>query len=277
MLRNAFSYDLFMRLVSSNKPQRYVSIPIITGMLRDQQGRPEEPFNVLDLGCSLNMGLGKLASGSPFSPITVVKELRKDPEEEETDEETTELFNRYAREYTLGHGVGVDIALLDRQGKWWAMSNCGYPSEWLDDKLETEFEYIHEAEDRPNVERVLGDITNPGSLESQGIEPKSYDVVSIMTTAYEMSPQDRVRAWRTADYFVKDDGLVISQEFGAVSKSGAFTPFQNMFDNPGKYRTAIKDHATQQARKVPNLRWENGRCKKVQLDVGALAMLGANR
>lgn len=271
-LRDDFRYDLFVRLVGSNKPQRYVTIPLITGMLRERDGRFNEPLRVLDFGCSLNMGLGKLAVGG-FGQVEVIE---SSDQAETVNQEQTAFFNKFANTYALAEGVGIDIVNFSDPGaKWWARSNSGYPSEWLNPDLEAEFAWVDDEKEHENVRQLVADFSVRDSLDALELEQESYDVVMISTAAYELSPQRRSAAWKNALRYAKPDGIVIIQDFARVNKAGAIRFYEEMFDKPFKYHVNVIDKSMPKPTKEPYLTYENGRCKKVRFESGALAVYRA--
>lgn len=300
---------LSIREVQSNVVERYKSFKLIGHMYRDRVGEQPE---LLDVGCSLNLGLKKLAveEGYPFGDIQV-GELEN--QKLVSDKKLTQAANALlASRLAIGASMGVDIKFS--QGKdamEWIRACSFYPSELLKPALVMEFNDLqNEGEGR--IGYYGGDFTqanemndlhihysqlkweteHPGYKNSHtslmelvermhGPHPDEeiFDMVIFSTSMYLMKWHERIRAFKRAKKLAKPAGLIVVQDFAEKRPSGnTRLRFHNDFQyGRMPYRTYIIDPKSSEIDPQHIFSWETGRCQKMQLGLGKIAVKGRLR
>jgi hypothetical protein len=238
----------------------------------------------MDFGSSLNIGLIKLTSESPFGQVEVG--LARDQKGGLiVDKDKTERITELAAKFRLSHGMGVEIEYMDDYGaKWWAKSNSGYPSEWLDPSLEKEFEFVNQMENPdvgrrdilpPNVVNERADFTILDSLKGTEMEEESFDFVTIFTALYGLDAASRRRAVDNALHFAKH-GILI-QDFVYVSGKNSLHVYKHIFDEDYRYNFYYIDKNDPKREKQLVGTYKNGRCKELVLNLGSNIMQNFDR
>lgn len=278
MMSSDFAYDLFMRRNQANIDRRYKSVPAITGIYRDYEGRFQDPLMVLDMGSSIGAGSDKLEAGSPFEPPTVVRETASGLLV--VDRTRTSYIGSLVTNYEVEQSTRVDIANFSDPGaRPWVASSSGYPSEHQNRDLYSDVvdkaEYNEDGREISNV--IPADVLSLESMLEAGLEPESYDVAIISSAHYEFPGGQRHKAWSNALRFLKPDGIVIVNEFAYVDAAGHFRIHANFFDKLYKYSATVLDKANLDKGKQPFFLYDNGRASSLKLQAGALALMRRRR
>lgn len=131
-----FYFDIRYRTVQSNIAERYKAFALIGSLAT---ARFDEPLSVLDIGCSQNQGLKKLALahlGSSFGSIEVMRETKNNGDglKIAADQTLSGLANELLRgNLPIGQSSGIDVMSADDHGNQeWAKACSFYPGELLD-------------------------------------------------------------------------------------------------------------------------------------------------
>lgn len=304
--------DLVVREVQSNVVERYKAFKLIAHMYRDRIGTYPE---ILDVGCSLNLGLKKLALNQRY-PFDSIEVGQKKPGGFETKRDMTRAANTLlASRLAIGASLGVDVFMAPGNDnvdtKEWVRACSFYPSELLKPALLMEFNDLQsEAENR--VTYFSGDFTNEDEMENlhiqyssrkwefenpnyknseqsllelvtrlQGPHPDEglFDMVIFSTSMYLMSWHQRVRALKRAKKLAKPTGLIVVQDFAEKRPSGnTKLRFHNDFMYDAMpYRTYVIDPKSPETDPQMIFAWETGRCQRLQLGLGRIAVGGKLR
>jgi SAM-dependent methyltransferase len=253
----------------------------------EQNGRLSKFPLVLDVGCSQNHGLIKLASDSVwrrplFRPIAATRPLSSESVGAaaiEPDALATHRLNALlGSSLTFGYGIGVDIAPMHHPDvKKWARSNSFYPKELLDIDRVEEYDTLDTI--RPqNVSFMELDFLKPEQapyLHNPSDDWHGFQVVMMSTVLHQLSAEDRVTMLDVAKRCVRPDGIIVVQDFAHLDPAD---PSQLVFyerwnDEPYRYRTFIIDMQDPgQLQEV--FVWDSGRCRALQIGLGRLATGG---
>jgi hypothetical protein len=263
-----FDWDLRLRDIQSNIPQRYISIPLIFNILSKMgDARFGHPLRGIDLGCSAHLGAKKLLTpDSPFAPVEVVIDSNNGYNQKIgalSDFINQELVKPL--EFEEIQGVDI-VAPYDPWVQGWVTSCSRYPSEFLDKKLDEEYAFLNDRNpDEAPFTQI--DIASPTMIEDSGLEEGYYDFAFTGTMLYMMTKkqQDRVRA--NKQRLLKPDGIDIEQDFGYVKK-GKFEIYSNASpNNPNTYRTVVRDmsfaNETSSDVTIEYFTWSTGRCRQI--------------
>ncbi|GAC1499629.1 MAG: hypothetical protein NVS1B10_02580 [Candidatus Saccharimonadales bacterium] len=268
-----FMYDLLVREVSSNIPQRYVSIPIIVGLFRAlHPDRFIEPPKIGDAGCSQNLGLIKLAGNSSFGEVTITNGSSTNPK---ILEDKTELINSFVDpNFEIGDSWGFDtMRPWDPGAKDWAKACSGYPSEFLDKKRAEEYDELFRHQGDAEVGFNEWDITKqpkPGELD---VEEKSLDIVFASNVLYLIRPKNRLAAVENLKRLVKDDGIVVFLEFAKANRSRLPKQNKQKFKELYNHRAFVTDLTDKHKIAKEFLVYEGGRCRTAKLGRKAITMM----
>lgn len=276
------AYDLSNRLPQSNIVERYKSFSIILQLMH---GVFDRKPNVLDVGCSQNLGLKRLALGStafdtweilPFNPIAVsgVGGIH--------DKERKSRMLNTLLQYTYGVGdsTGVDIhPINDEDSKEWAKACSFYPQELLDQRLVTNYDLLDYVEPtRANIrfyQANFGSLTR-ADIRSINRDKHKFDMVTFSTVLNQVSEEERESMLDNARKLIKPHGLIVVQDFARLRSERALGLqfYDNWFGRPYRYRTFIADNSDDFQSLHEIMRWDNGRCNKLQLNrsIGRLAL-----
>jgi len=262
-------FDLLVRDIQSNVAERYKSLKIIMHFFRERLG--DEPL-VLDVGCSQNQGLKKIAAGYPFDPVEVViRNKDGTPTVAGLDYKSTSAVNSViAARQALGPSLGVDAwPLRDLDVKQWARGSSFYPSELLIPGL------LEKYDELDNLQ-----VGNVGFLEANFTEKnfgneayKMFDIALFSTVLYQLSPEERDRMLVNALYWVKPNGLVIIQDFTETVEG---KPLQLYFPDkrdgvPFLYKTIVLDPSRIEEGFKECIRWQTPRCRQMEVNLDILA------
>jgi len=257
-----FMWDIMYRHVQSNIAERYKSFTLLMHLMRN---RFEDAPSILDIGCSQNQGLKRIAISHilPFAPFqSVIEDGREAPGLE------IQILNRLVgTPLKLGPSIGIDIMHpRDVSNKEWARSCSFYPSELLLDQRREEYDLLDTAEP-PQVGFYAADFTHFDHEDFSKESPvKKFDMVTFSTVLYQISDEaQRQKMLDNARRLMKPNGLIIVQDFVTVDPADntrmVFHP--NWFEHTFLYATMVIDplDPTGQIREV--FRWENGRCRRM--------------
>jgi hypothetical protein len=257
-----FVADLTYRQVQSNVAERYKSIALIAQLMSP---RLSEHPTILDVGCSQNQGLKKLAlSGQiPFAPFHSMSE--QPPERTRLE---TEILNKLlVRAVPLGPSIGIDaIHADDANNKEWARSCSFYPSELLNDHRREEYDLLEMAHP-PQVGFYQADFADLDIDDLLRQSPSErFDIVSFSTVLYQVSEEQRATMIANARKLLKPSGLIVIQDFVTLDEQDhtklVFHP--NWFEYSYIYTTVVIDPLDTTGRAHEVFRWENGRCNKMK-------------
>lgn len=213
-LQEQFYGNLFYPIMS-NISERGIMLKAVARLHEKR-----EKVRVLDLGCSLNDVLKRLAlEGDPtvaeelaYNPVEVMRRIPGQAGEPWLDEEATEAFNNWlhAEPLDLGPSLGIDAVPYedDRRLRMRAVSDSRYMGELILDNLSRQFEILAHAR-VPHVSFKDLDAANfdPSSLG----EP--FDITYLSTMLYQTSPEETKQILANAEQATADDGLVVVQDF----------------------------------------------------------------
>jgi SAM-dependent methyltransferase len=274
-----YSYDIWVRDLATNIPQRYIILPLIFGLYRLAGRRFTAAPRVADIGVAQNMGLKKLALGLPFDMPSVMK--GKNPEKLKYDQGMTHLLGRLAtQEFVIGPSVGIDkVFMYDTDAVEWSFA-CYRPGEYLDENLMTEYEILSSNEKVEGVDFINVDISDLEAVwAADKLRPHSFDVVVTSMAWYEIasSPKEAALAYRSLRRIVKPGGLIVRHEFAKVDELGNFSIYSDPYNGPYRCLTAVTD-AQRERRKndpitKPFFSWRGGRGDELRLEKGAIDLL----
>ncbi|HSX36814.1 MAG TPA: class I SAM-dependent methyltransferase [Patescibacteria group bacterium] len=283
-------HDLSTRYPLSNIVERYKAFSLITQLMR---GRFDRRPNIIDVGCSQNLGLKKLAlkpmeSDKPWQPAVsfgsfgevVVTGGSKQRNQDRSD--TINKLLRYNR--AIGNSVGIDIEPIDDPDvKEFARACSFYPSELLPAQptkplvaeldnpppvdQAAEYDFLDSLNpDQPKISFFQGDFTNLDTAElTKKTGVSSADMVTISTVLDQVSQEARDSMLATARRLVKPHGLIVVQDFVHALSPTELEFYDNWFEQPYRYRTLISDGESSFTEFHELFRWYNGRCKRLQL------------
>lgn len=256
--------DLKERETQSNVVQRYSVLKLIMSLTAE---RHELPPQILDVGCSQNLGLKKLATGGDFEKLKVMPESGGD------NRSLTRRVNRLiAHPISIGRSMGVDLYdLQERANVEWVHACSSYPSELLDLRRQREAYELVNAQ-VPNVSFVQSDITEHLNISTGQSEFKHerriYDIIFASTSMYQMTEHQRQRTYENAYKHLKPQGMMIVQDFVSITKG------RLRFRGPGSdryaYRTIVKEKNRDFEDPQELLIWENARCLRLKLGLGKI-------
>lgn len=231
----------------------------------------KEEVSVIDIGCSLNHSLKRLAlyeeGGLTYEPVDVVAP------DGAVDPGQTAEFNHLTQDapLKLAPSVGVDIFDASRDTLFlnWARSNSFYPAELLDTDRRERFERLAAARP-PEVGYKFLDIASPQTEKFD----RDFDVAYFSTMMYQLTAEEIATALENAHGLVKPDGLIMVQDFVDCQPGGemSFYPKEDWQD--WHYSLWVKDMAAPEAGFRKYFTAETGRVKKIRLEpaLGRLAV-----
>lgn len=287
--------DLSIRTVQSNIPERYKSLKLLMMLFPE---RFPEPPRVMDMGCSLNLGLKKivLSDHFPFHRVEVLGILGQKQNLEMNLRASQALNSLLAGQIALGASTGIDIWNFagDKNTESWALSNSVTPKE-LKEKpyLYEEMEQLVSTRP-PEVSFFWGDVTSEQDMHKfpppltlgqlavmAGYERKNednqekFDVATSYTFKYLLTEEERRQAEKFAQEHITEEALDIEQDFGTISKANPsqIAYAEDIYATKFQYRTFVRDRTSS-----PNLQpmfiWETGRCERLWLGLGKISVNG---
>lgn len=280
-ISHEIEWDLHNRHLQTNVSDRYKSLPPIVAWLR-AHGRLRERVSILDIGCSVNAGLKKLAlmdviSGEEFTPtqVHIPEDYDRPWLGSQADDELTEKASRLQNTpVNLGVSIGVDREDMSRKDNLeWARA-CLTPEEFVNGESESydKLEIIR----FPHVKFMKRDFLDNYEAQFLKSSPENhefFDIVSLFTVLNQLSDRDRMRMLQVARRYVKPTGLVVIQDFARVDPD---LPVEIQFLNNDwnknfSYRTIVLDKLMTHDGYQEVWRYDGGRCARVQAGLGRIA------
>lgn len=260
-----FEVDLLIHNVQSNVSGRYRSMAMVLDALQDRYPEidGEQTITALDVACSLNRGYTHIASNIPFDPIMEARNAH-----------LPTVNRRIQNRIRFNDSLGVDLkSLNDENTRWWAEACSMYPSERLDRRLVSTYQQLDRLQ-VPGLSFEDADFveTGPeGRWDPQGrMHPsriRKYDVVTMYTFLYQLSPEEYHIALQHAEAAVKSDGIIIIQDFMNTLDHDMHAVTFNSSSEDWSYRTFALDMRQRAAGLQPLFVWNNGRCEKLHVPV----------
>lgn len=264
-------HSLMYRNLQSNVAERYKTIKLLTGLVRE---RFDEPPTHLDVGSSVLHGDIKLAFNQmhepmrvPFGHIEVVKGERNN---NAPDRYLTKLANiALQQQVEFGPMMGIDITDVDDPvTKQWVKSCSFYPDELLDERRVSEYDELDQLD--PNHERVKvfrDDFAAFDFRKFREVSPvDTYDIITFSTVFYQVSPHERTAMLVNASQLLSPRGIIVIQD-------GVGGDFSKRFN----YVTSVIDSTEDNPSEQTVFRWETPRCRKVMLGLGKISIGGKAR
>lgn len=272
----------------SNIAERYKAIKMVLLMM----GHRFDDVSILDIGCSLNHGLKQLVlnKGGSFSrykfgkvEVSIGPDIGEDPSLQIPSLGYTAMFNRLMnrKRANIGPSLGVDIMNSeDPVIQEWAISCSFYPSELLDTRRVRNARRLEKKQPK-QVGFYREDFTDLDHKRFREKSPvSSYDVVVLSTILYQLNPEERAAMIANAKKYTSPDGLIIIQDFASLKTDPISSMRTLEFDDhwyahPYKYRTYVIDMQDPDEQLQEIFLWENGRCDRVALGTGRIAVKNA--
>lgn len=240
---------LLTKNTSTTIYQRYVGPAAAINLLL-----PSKPMRGADFGCGANHGLRGYELGSEFQNVTVVT----DPNEL-LNSQMIKAFHKL--QVAIEKGLAIDNQdLNDPKTRDFTRACSFYPKEL--GNYQTFIDFEERLAEATKTEFLHADLLE---LEEKGLESESYDFVIISTVYYQLGPDKQKKVLETAQRILKDEGLVIINDFAETDIEDETNPVGLKFeDKPWynghfSYGTFILSKATGW-RPKEIFRWNNGRC-----------------
>lgn len=262
------NWNLYNRTVQSNVDARYV-IPKIWALMNPDR-MPEQP-RILDLGCSRNHGLKRLAFGDRF-PFRDIKVLaadyrKKRPLPDRFDEDKTIRLNeRFVHApFSVRRSVGVDkVSLEDTNDDLWVKACTHYPGELQNKELVARFDELDKAKTH-TVTQVQASCSSAHEMRAALKRRRGFDLIYASNMFYQMSEAEVVETKEIALKYLNPNGYLMTLDSADVDKnslSGLKFP-DEFYDNvrrPFGYKTMVLDARNPEEDFEEVFRWKNGRC-----------------
>lgn len=265
--------DLANRLVQSNKSERYVSIKPLIRMFADRMS--DEP-RILDIGCSRNHGLKKIATNLAFDPV---KSGLGEPGAHIAPYESSLLsvFDQMLQaDVAIGPSTGSDVVPLQDNAEW-AKACSFYPSE-LANAREDVVEYdVLDVMNVPEVEFIEANFIRRDIAHLPGYKA-SFDMVMLSTVMYQLGETERFDMLSNALWHVKPGGIVVVQDFAEIDPSNPrrLVYRDHWFDGNYPYRTFVLEvNGDGRLEFKEYFRWKTSRCRDVKIMPAACDKLAA--
>ncbi len=280
-----FAYDMWTRELQSNITERYKNIKLLQLLM---PGILPPQSSILDVGCSQNQGLKKLALDRPFAHTPVMREIARlgdsdiyGKTEYEIDDRGTKLVNKLlASTIHLGPSVGVDIEpIYDPWVKEWTEACTFLPTERLNEKLRTEYNLI-DKKDVPGVGFVEADFLKlnnaPDKIEQiRRLGRQGFNAIFLSTIVYQQTEADRKIMLDNGDGFKYPGGIkVILDNAKKDPNAPSGLSFNPDYSTDYGYTTHI-DHPDGSGELLEVFKWKNGRCLQLKAgdDIDRLATI----
>lgn len=281
-------YNLMNREVQSNIDNRYRSIQLIVPALR-RAGRLGREFDIIDFGCSRNHCLKKMAIAGDLVDMSfegvLVGDL-VDGEYIQGGAQRQYFINRYLRDTVdMRRGLGIDIIdLNDKASADWARSCSFYPSELVEEKIDTGQDYgglasrrtqyliLDNVNPRNKVRFLHADLLDQTAASFKEIVGDMYgaELAVASTMLYQHTPEDRNKIIDLMEDSVGPDGFVVVQDFATVDpENPSRLKFYKNWTQSWRYNTIFKDKKSSGEWQVA-FRWDGGRCDKLVISDGTV-------
>lgn len=205
-----------------------------------------EAVNVADFGCGGNFGLRGIEIFESFKPIVDLTP-------------NAVIKNLFSQKINLHEGLAVDKENPDNHYvKKWRMACSFYPIE-LDTLEEVN---LFETRIRKSIKVKF---LKANLLTLNEIPGNKFDVIILSMILYELTTQAQAVLINKAKQFLKDDGVIIVQDFAEKSKDYPKLLSYNVswFGRDFGFRTFITSKKMDWKFKEI-LKWNNGRCSIVK-------------
>lgn len=272
-----FHMNTLTRNVQSNVSERHKSLPVIFYSNRERFG---DEITRLDIGSSIKRGLKKEIEGG-FSPVL------------EAQGADIDTFNRTIRlPIPIRHALAVDIEDVERSSvREWAEACTLMPKERLNKRLVDEYRRLDRTDYGDIISFVNSDfIEHTYPWESHPSAEQRYDVVTMFTFLYMLTPEEREVAIRRAKRTTRKNGLLVVQDFASIddTEDAEFeevleTPvneqhrlrfFKNIYGGTYRYRTFVYDPMQPEKGFQSVFEFDKGRCERVRLALGRKTLRG---
>lgn len=274
--------DMSSLRIQSNISERYKSIPLTWHALTDRLGPNPR---VLDVGCSMNIGLRKLQllDDYPFGYTTGIKQLSESPIWTEDLAVSRGLESLLNLPNGLGRSIGIDLHPVlpdDEEMRQWIKSNSFYPSELLTDiQRVEEFNELSRIKEVENAE-VYYKITDASDKEMIGRfkdDQRAWrpDLIVASTVMHQMTKSQVAETIANMRFLSDNKAVMLINDFVQVNpdaQNGLTFINQERWVEPFTYRTLVRDFATDEPWQE-YYHWANGRCHQILLtDIGRTAL-----
>lgn len=243
------------RDIQSNVVERYKAVKLVMLLLGSRIGTTP---SLLDVGCSRNHGLKKLALNLPFDPIS--------PGVNDDRLGTIPFMNTTLSALLdvplcIRNSIGLDLVSPEAfSAARWAKSCSFYPTELLNTYKVAEYDYLDSVQ-IPEVRQAQHDILQD-NLEAVS-DGQQFEVIICSTLLYQLDVYERYKVQKMLRSRLRDNGVIIYQDFASKSTAPGAIQFEsNWFEYIYPYRTLVEFANDDEHILYEVLRWNNGRCEK---------------
>jgi hypothetical protein len=259
------TYDMIMWNVGSDVETRAAGPKLIANTLhKERVDNPDESYKILSIGSARNHTLAMLGGNIPFPEVGVDSKGLSKKQQQNLQQYINKLLSQGIK---LGDSVGVDMYSLREEDWSRYLESCRfYPLELKDLVKRYLYNYLEGVRDaNPNIHHVHGDYgEDPIELEYK------FDLVAAMTSFYQSHLEKRRVMFDLALRDVKEDGLILVQDFCKIDK---LRKFENPIDQlkflgptskPFTYGMFVFDPTKPELGFQVFAYWNNGRCEIIR-------------
>gem|GEM_PF-5502752 len=267
--------DFLVRQTQSNIVQRYSMLKMLMHLTADRFG---DSLDVVDIGCSQNLGLKKIALNRPFDAIDIYKYVKG--REKLADPETAEALNFLLEQaVAFGKGTGIDIFNAEtREVIEWAQACSFYPSELLyQPGLLTEFSILEEKA-VPNVGFIQADVTSESIRNNRAVNrakiiPEKASITFASTMLYMLSERERTEVYEVMELETAANGIQAVLDFVRIDRNGKLV-FSGPSGKKDQFALIIKDNLNPRHNWQEIARIQDGRVHCLRMSTGKIALHG---
>lgn len=224
----------------TNKYQRYLGPKILISRYFG-----DKKINILDIGCSLNLGLMGLKTNEPFSEVI-----------DHTEDQY--IQKHLTNSIKIGEATGVDLH-DPRKNRQWILACNFYPSEshQISDFVKKLAEIEQNAKD---VNFIEGNAIKINEIWKQN-KLNKVDVIIMSTVLYQLSSQERKHTLENARKILGKNGIIIINDFVSV-KNSKLNWNKNWFGSGPSFST-ILIRKNKPKEPLEFVKWKNARCIEV--------------
>ncbi len=263
------------RDVQSNIADRYTSFKLLIELYRDRFG---DTPHLLDIGCSADHGLKLLERNEGYYVPNVTQAYLGKHKVDAPHDLKDRIHELVSLPDGIGESVGVDKVPMqlienDPSTRQWVFACSFYPSELLDKRRY--LQYILLGNYQPeNIQFIQADFSTSDVEIDPPQDEDGFDMVTFSTVLYQATPKKRETMIENAKRHLKPNGLIVVQDFvntrrGDPSKL-VFPRY--WFKEEYGYRTLVFDMQDESAGFQEVFRWQNGRCRELAPNLGALCL-----
>jgi hypothetical protein len=275
--RRAYFDNMVMWNVGSDVETR-IAGPKLAAHFFMPEDRLKEGVDFLNVGSSRNHALVMLAAN-----LTLLQVIVYEGEAQRPDKQLSQTIQvTLDRPVTLREGVGVDLWHL-RDSSWSEFAQaCRYgPLELQDPQKRNLYPLLEAMRDAdPRLSHLTTDYGNYRDLVYVDSEQlarldaeNSFDLVAFSTCWYQNYPQKRRRMFERASHAVREDGLIVVQDFCQrnPTESDAIHPADqlDMLDDwqaqPFLYKTYVYEMRHPERGFQLLGAWNNSRCERLRI------------